>query len=568
MHNQNHTIAYFSLEIGLEPFVPTYSGGLGVLAGDTLRAGADLGLPMAGVTLLYRDGYFTQRIVNGEQIEDPTGWKPEEVLEQLPTRAYVPIEGRLVYIRCFRTMLRGATGRHVPVYFLDTDYEDNAEQDRKITRALYTGNTDWRIKQEAVLGIGGRRMLRSISHDVSTFHMNEGHACFLTVELLSEHLARFEKSYIDEEAIRHAKSRCVFTTHTPIEAGHDRFSIERVRAIIGDHPVFHRPDIYGKPGELNTTLLALNLSRSANAVARKHGEVSRAMFPGYPIQAITNGVHAASWASPAMTRLFDERVPHWRTSNAELRLLSGCPSEDLWKAHMEGKKALVQTIKEVAQNTFDPDAFTIGFARRATGYKRPAMLVSDLARLRKISKSMGPVQVVYAGKAHPHDGIGKSIIKSIHEAIGQLSPEVRVVFLPNYDIGLARKIVQGVDLWLNTPEPPLEASGTSGMKAALNGIPQLSTLDGWWIEGCVEGVTGWGIGTQPDLAARNRPSGAELYQQHAAELYRKLEENILPLYYKQREKWINVMRSAIAINGSYFTTERMVREYITNAYFD
>ncbi len=573
MHDQNKVIAYFSLEIGLEPHIPTYSGGLGVLAGDTLRAAADLGLPYAAVTLLYRDGYFTQELKDGRQSESPSAWNPAAILEEMPQRAHVPIQGRTVHVRAFRLMLRGVSGHYVPVYYLDTDLPENTPDDRKITRQLYAGDSDWRIKQEAVLGIGGRRMLRALTHDCVTFHMNEGHACFLLVELLSEHLARFDKRELDSEAIRHARSRCVFTTHTPIAAGHDRFSIERVRAIIGDHPLFDRSDLCGRHGELNTTVVALNLSRFANGVARKHGEVSRAMFPGHAIGDITNGVHAASWVAPPMGALFDRHIPEWRAHNADLRLAQSIPDDELAAAREEARMSLLHDVAERTGVELNPRVFTIGVARRATGYKRTAMLVSDLSRLRMIAKSAGPVQIVYAGKAHPHDGVGKGLIEQVYRALRDLAPEVRGVFVPNYDIALARKLVAGADLWLNTPEPPLEASGTSGMKAALNGVPSLSTMDGWWIEGCVEGVTGWGIGQPASIVQGAAPpagavGGQALFDKHASELYDKLENQILPMFYKRPHDWAGVMKSAIALNGSYFTTERMLREYVEQAYHD
>lgn len=568
MRDQNRVTAYFSLEIGLEAHIPTYSGGLGVLAGDTLRAAADLGLPYAGVTLLYRDGYFRQRLgPGGQQIEEPVKWHPEKLLEEMPQRAYVPIEGRTVYVRAFRLMLPGVSGHRIPIYYLDTDLPENDPKDRTITRALYAGDSDHRIKQETVLGIAGRRFLRAATHDVACFHMNEGHACFLIVELLSEYLSRFDLREITPEAVLHAKQRCVFTTHTPVEAGHDRFSIERVRAIIGDHPVFHRPDLYGKPGELNTTIFALNFTRFANGVARKHGEVSRAMFPGRDIDAVTNGVHAGSWASPSMRELFDRHLPLWRQSNSDLRLAKGLPGDELWAAHQASKRAMIAAVADKTGVTMDPDVFTIGFARRSTAYKRPAMLVSDIERLRAISKNVGKLQIVYAGKAHPHDGRGKEIIREIHGAIAELKGWVSVVFVPDYDIELCRKYVAGVDLWLNTPEPPLEASGTSGMKAALNGVPSLSTMDGWWLEGCVEGVTGWGIGSAGELTSTSGGANhAAMFEAHAREMYDKLERSILPTYYKDRARWLDVMRGAIGINGAYFTTERMLRDYVVKAY--
>ena len=561
MPNPNHTIAYFSLEIGLDASLPTYSGGLGVLAGDTIKAAADLGLPYAAVTLLYRNGYFKQQL-NEEhlQTEASVEWDPEAQLEEMPQRAYVPIEGRVVHVRAYRLMLRGATGHHVPIYFLDTDLPENEKKDRAITHALYAGDTDHRIKQEAVLGIAGKRFLRAATHDVVLHHMNEGHAVFVTVELLSEHLSRFDKQKIDADAIAWARDRCVFTTHTPVPAGHDRFSIDRVRAIIGDHPAFDRADLYGGNNVLNTTVLALNLSRFANGVAIKHGEVSRRMFPGYDISSVTNGVHAGTWTSPQMAALYDRHLPGWRTNNAELRRAVGIPDSDILEAHAASKAALIEHVNTHTEANLEPNRFTIAFARRSTAYKRPAMLVSDTARLIRMSREVGPIQIIYAGKAHPHDHAGKEIIQQILRAGQELAPEVPLAFVPNYDMDLAKLYTSGCDLWLNNPEPPLEASGTSGMKAALNGVPSLSTLDGWWLEGHVEGVTGWAIdGTG---------TGEALAESNAQSLYTKLERDILPLYQRDRHAWAGIMRQSIALNGSYFTTERMVKDYIQQAYLD
>jgi starch phosphorylase len=555
--NPNHVIAYFSLEIGLGAHIPTYSGGLGVLAGDTIKAAADLGLPYVGITLLYRGGYFTQSLDgSGRQQEAETPWHPESVLEEMPVRTYVPIEGRLVWVRAYRLMWRGVGGARVPIYFLDTDLPENTEQDRAITRRLYAGDTDHRIKQEAILGIGGRRLLRSLSHDATTFHMNEGHAFLVILELLSEHLSRFDKGVIDSACIEHARRRCVFTTHTPVPAGHDRFGIEQVRRIVGDHPVLHRPDLCGPAGTLNTTILALNLTRYANGVARKHGEVSRAMFPGYAIDSVTNGVHASTWTSPPFQKLFDERIPTWRQCNADLRLAAAIGDDDLIRAHEEAKAALIDRVNSRGSGPrLSRDRFTIAFARRATAYKRPAMLVSDMERLRRINREVCPIQIVYAGKAHPHDGRGKEIIQEIVRAAAQAGEELPVAFVPDYDMALCAHLVSGADLWLNTPEPPLEASGTSGMKAALNGVPSLSTLDGWWIEGHVEGVTGWSI-------------DGDFLEHHPKSMYDKLERAVLPTWRRSRPAWAAVMRGAISLNGSFFTTERMLRDYVQRAYMD
>ncbi|MEZ6234080.1 MAG: alpha-glucan family phosphorylase [Phycisphaerales bacterium] len=522
-----------------------------------------MGLPYLAISLLYRKGYFTQRLdENGRQSEHPTAWVPEELLHEEPARVAVPIEGRQVVVRAFKYEVIGATGHRVPVYFLDTDLPENSEQDRTITHALYAGGTQDRIRQEAILGIGGRRMVRAIGHDVERFHMNEGHACFLTVELLSEHICKTGEHHISGEAIRSVRKRCCFTTHTPVPAGHDRFSIDDVRRIIGDHPVFHRQDIYGEQNVLNTTMLAMNLSRYSNGVAQKHAEVSRAMFPGYAIDGVTNGVHAGTWACPSMRDLFDRFAPGWRTDNNNLRHILAAPGEAVWAAHQRAKQALVEEVMDRGGPAMKPDVFTIGFARRSTAYKRPAMLVSDIDRLKAIAAKFGGLQIVYAGKAHPHDETGKRFIETIVAAAERLGPDVSLAFLPNYDMDLAGKYVAGVDLWLNTPEPPKEASGTSGMKAALNGVPSLSTLDGWWLEGWGEGRTGWSIGQPP----RGSEPPADM-DRHAAEMYEKLERTILPMYAERRSEFIEVMRDCIAVNGPYFTTQRMVEQYALRAYF-
>lgn len=560
-------IAYFSLEIGLEGSIPTYSGGLGVLAGDTIKAAADMGLPMLAVTLLYREGYFRQELdEHGNQTEHPVEWDPESMFKLMSARVTVPIDGREVVLRAYRQDVVGVSGHVVPVYYLDTDFADNDAAARKLTASLYAGDTDHRIRQETILGIGGRRMVRAIGHDVGCFHMNEGHACFLTVDLLSEYLCRHQIHQIRHDALADVRSRCVFTTHTPLPAGHDRFDIERVRAIVGEHPVFHRPDLYGEDHVLNTTKLALNLSKFCNAVARRHGEVSRDMFPGYPIESITNGIHATTWACQPMRELFDEYTPMWRRRNDELRLVRRIPADKLWAAHEQAKADLDAYVRDQTHGDvrLDPHAFTIVFARRATEYKRMGLLVSDPRRLERIAEATGPIQIIYAGKAHPHDGVGREIMRQVHESLQSLGGKVRGIFLPNYNIDLARRLVAGCDVWLNNPRPPMEASGTSGMKAAINGIPSLSTLDGWWLEGWVEGVTGWGIGSLDDDIRVQKPEGMD--QRHAEELYDKLEHQVLPRFYNQRDEWIDMMYACIELNGSYFTTERMVREYAQRAY--
>ena len=581
-------VAYFSMEIALENAMPSYSGGLGVLAGDTIRAAADLRLPMVAISLLYRKGYFTQRLAeDGSQTEEPVEWRVEDFLTEEPARASVSIENRRVELRCWRYSAKGVRGFEVPIYFLDADLPSNADADRNLTGALYGGDSYYRLCQEVVLGIGGVRVLRALGYnDLTRYHMNEGHAALLALQLLDEEAEKAGRESIRSEDIEKVRSKCVFTTHTPVPAGHDRFPMEYLTRVFPGQTEFldlkdaSSADLMKRvlqeeqnfPGlqeaarrgaSVNMTQLALSLSTYVNGVAKQHGETSRQMFPGAAIEAITNGVHAGTWTSPAFQQLFDRYIPSWREDNYSLRSALGLPAEEVWAAHLIAKHDLLETIRKKTGLKFDPEAFTIGFARRATGYKRADLILADLDRLRQIAKNAGHFQIVYAGKAHPNDGGGKDIIRRIFQAKKALRKAVPVVFLDDYDLELGGKITSGVDLWLNTPQFPLEASGTSGMKAALNGVPSLSILDGWWVEGHIEGVTGWCIGESRRSAAGNAPTDNAA---EAESLYAKLEGVILPMYYNDRAKFLEVMQHAIAINGSFFNTQRMVQQYITDAY--
>ncbi len=581
-------IAYFSMEIALENAMPSYSGGLGVLAGDTIRAAADLRLPMVAVSLLYRKGFFTQRLSeDGSQTEEPVEWRAEDFLTEEPARASVPLEDRRVELRCWRYAVKGVRGFEVPVYFLDADLASNAEADRALTGTLYGGDSYYRLRQEVLLGIGGVRMLRAMGYgDLTRYHMNEGHAALLTLELLGDEAQKAGRSSIRGEDIQKVRNKCVFTTHTPVPAGHDRFPMEFVtRVFPGKTDFLDLKDTLAAdlmkralqveqnfPGlqeaarqgaSLNMTQLALGLSTYVNGVAKQHGETSRQMFPGADIEAITNGVHAGTWTSLPFQQLFDRYIPSWREDNYSLRSALGLPAEEVWAAHLIAKHDLLETVRQKTGLKFDPEVFTIGFARRATGYKRADLILSDLDRLRQIAKNAGQFQIIYAGKAHPNDGGGKDIIRRIFHAKKALRKTVPVVFLDDYNLDLGGRITSGVDLWLNTPQFPLEASGTSGMKAALNGVPSLSILDGWWVEGHIEGVTGWCIGESRRTTAGNTPADNTA---EAESLYSKLESVILPMYYNDRTKFLEVMQHAIAINGSFFNTQRMVQQYITDAY--
>jgi glycogen phosphorylase len=581
-------IAYFSMEIALENAMPTYSGGLGVLAGDTIRAAADLRLPMVAVSLLYRKGYFTQRLAeDGSQTEEPVEWRVEDFLTEESARASVSIENRRIELRCWRYSAKGVHGSEVPIYFLDADLPSNTDADRNLTGTLYGGDSYYRLCQEVILGIGGVRMLSALGYnDLTRYHMNEGHAALLTLQLLDEEAKKAGRESIRSEDIEKVRSKCVFTTHTPVPAGHDRFPMEYFTRVFPGQTGFldlkdassadlmkrvlqaeqNFPDLQEaarRGASLNMTQLALSLSTYVNGVAKQHGETSRQMFPGAAIEAITNGVHAGTWTSPPFQQLFDRYIPSWREDNYSLRSALGLPPEEVWAAHLIAKHDLLETVREKTGLKFDPEVFTIGFARRATGYKRADLILADLDRLRQIAKDAGHFQIIYAGKAHPNDGGGKDIIRRIFHAKKALRKAVPVVFLDDYNMDLGGKITSGVDLWLNTPQFPLEASGTSGMKAALNGVPSLSILDGWWVEGHIEGVTGWCIGESRRTAAGNAPADNTA---EAESLYNKLENVILPMYYNDRTKFLEVMQHAIAINGSFFNTQRMAQQYITDAY--
>ncbi len=553
------------MEIALSSEIPTYAGGLGVLAGDTVRAAADQGIPLVAVSLVHRLGYFHQHLdASGWQTETPQSWSVAEFLEELPSRVSIEIEGREVRLRAWRYAVRGLGEAAVPVLLLDTDLAENEPKDRRITDVLYGGDARYRLSQEAVLGIGGVRMLRALGYDdITRFHMNEGHASLLVLELLSEQRRRGGQGEHTREHAEAVRQQCVFTTHTPVPAGHDQFPLDLAYAVLGSGgPLCDLEPQLCCDGTLNLTYLALDNSHYVNGVAKKHREVARHMFAPYRIDSITNGVHAATWAAPALQRLFDRHIDGWREDNASLRYALSIPRADIWVAHTEAKQALLAEVERRAGVRLRPDTLTIGFARRATQYKRPNLLFWDIERLQALAAAAGPIQLLFAGKAHPRDTPGKQLIRQVIEHGRQLRPPLEFVYLDNYDMATGGLMVAGCDLWLNTPLPPLEASGTSGMKAALNGVPSLSVLDGWWIEGCIEGITGWAIGPRHDGEARGDDPAED-----AASVYDTLEHVIQPAFYEARDGYIDVMRHAIALNGSFFNTGRMLTQYVSRAYF-
>lgn len=545
-------IAYFSMEIGIQNEIPTYSGGLGVLAGDTIYSAADLRIPLVAVTLVSRMGYVRQKITpDGEQIEEPDEWDPSKLLRLLPNTVTMRIDNRDVKIQAWLYEHQSPTGGVVPVLFLDTDLAANSPNDRGITNYLYGGDDKYRLKQEMILGIGGTRMLKALGLNIRKYHMNEGHSSLLAVELLKEN---------DMDAGK-VRDLCIFTTHTPVEAGFDKFSYDIVQALFSsDFPL----DVlrkYGGDDKLNMTLFALNLSEYVNGVSKEHMEYSEKLFPGHYIRAVTNGVHSYRWSCQYFRDLFDKYIQGWAEEPELLVRVAEIPDEEIWDAHTKAKTTLIGFIKDRKGVEMDADALTIGFARRATEYKRTTLIFSDLARLREVN-NLGKLQFIFAGKAHPRDEEGKAMIKQIHEFITQLKNEIKIVYLENYDMDMAAKLTSGVDVWLNTPMPPLEASGTSGMKAAHNGVINFSVLDGWWIEGCIEGVTGWAIGSSPDECI----SENERRRRELEDLYNKLKYLIIPTFYGKRDEWIIMMKNSIAKIAYYFNSHRMMLRYVTQAY--
>jgi glycogen phosphorylase len=558
-------IAYFSMEIGLMKELPTYSGGLGILAGDTLKSSADLGLPLVAVTLVSRKGYLRQVLDSqGLQTAYPDEWDPSQLLTPLTERVTVHIGKRKVVVKAWLYRLHSLTGGEVPIIFLDTDAEENALQDREITHYLYGGDDRYRLKQEMVLGLCGVRMLEALGFKVRKYHMNEGHSSLLALELLQ----RYDRNV---EAV---KERCIFTTHTPVDAAYDKFPYSMVEELLGEEVDIETLRKFGGKDLLNMTLLALNLSDHINGVAKRHREIQMAMFPGYKINAITNGVHSYTWTCPCFRNVFDKYIPGWANEPEKLVRVGGVPDEEIWEKHMAAKQVLIDYVNKETGNSMDLETLTLGFARRATPYKRPALIFSDLERLRRANRR-GRIQIVLAGKAHPRDEAGKKAIQEIFKCIQVLQDEIKVAYLQDYDIELAGKMVSGVDVWLNTPLPPMEASGTSGMKAAHNGVVNFSVLDGWWIEGVnfsvldgwwiegwIEGVTGWSIGPEP----WEKVSCDEARVRERDDLYSKLMYIIIPMFYQRRDAWIEMMNNSIGMVAYYFNSHRMMRRYVTEAY--
>ncbi len=545
-------IAYFSMEIGIRSEMPTYGGGLGVLAGDTIRSSADLRIPLVAVTLISRKGYLKQKLTeDGRQVEYPDDWDPSKFMDQMPVEVEVKINGRRVKVHAWLYEYQSLTGGLVPILFLDTDVQGNAPEDRQITDFLYGGDESYRLKQEIILGIGGIRVLNALDFSLRKYHMNEGHSSLLTLELM-------KRNGMDPDKVRNV---CIFTTHTPVEAAFDKFPYDLVQELLDEEfPI----DIIKKEGgadKLNMTLLALNLSKYINGVTKAHMEFSKKLFPGHTIWAITNGVHSYTWTCEAFRELYDKYIPGWANEPELLVRVDEIPNNEIWSAHMNAKKDLMDFVYKKTGVSMDPAALTIGSARRATAYKRATLIFSDINQLKDISRR-GKIQLVLSGKAHPRDVSGKELIREIFRYKSVLRDEIKIAYLENYDIDTAAKLTSGVDVWLNTPLPPLEASGTSGMKASHNGVINFSVLDGWWLEGCIEGITGWSIGPAPEEQLNEDQRRARELQ----DLYSKLRYIVVPMYYSNRDAWVDMMEKSVGKVAYYFNSHRMMRRYVTEAY--
>jgi starch phosphorylase len=545
-------VAYISMEIGLDSNIPTYSGGLGVLSGDTVRSAADLEIPMVGICLCYSSGYFYQLFNEvGEQKEKEIEWSFYYEFEKIEKPITIKIQDKEIKISAWLYRVVGQSGHIIPIYLLTTDVVGNEDWQRKLTAALYDSTSRWhRIVQEMILGLGGVKLLKSLGYNnIKVYHINEGHGAFATLELLKE-LGDIEK----------VKQSVVFTTHTPVPAGHDKFSYDLVRDVFRDELPSNIKELGGK-NELNMTVLAMNLSRYRNGVAKKHGDISRNMFPNYNVDYITNGIHLPFWISKPIRKIFDKKWPNWKSVPSVLQNAIEIDDLDLFDAHIENKFNLISYQKSHSWNLLDEELITIGFARRFATYKRAILIFHDIDRLGKICK--GNVQFIFSGKAHPKDQMGKDYIKKIYEAGEYLydNYEVKVVLMENYNMDLSHMLVSGVDVWLNTPERYREASGTSGMKAALNGVLNFSIQDGWWLEGYhMNPKAGWAIGpddSDPKAAENNWDIDSNY-------LYDILENEIIPTY-MDHDEWIFRQKNAISL-VAYFNTHRMITEYAEKAY--
>lgn len=607
--NKKDLIAYFSAEYGLDQTIPIYSGGLGILSGDHLKSASDLGIPLVAVGLLYKNGYFHQKIdENGEQETEynnielsnlPINPVKDENGEEL--KIYVKFEKRKVYLKVWQINV----GR-IKLYLLDSDIDENTPKDREVTLHLYGGDQEMRIKQEIILGMGGTNLLtRALGLNPTVYHMNEGHSAFLILELIKNIIK--EKKVSFEVAKDIASSKTVFTTHTPVPAGNDIFPIGLVEKYFKefwprlglDREEFlklgMKPCTELEPG-FNMGIFALKVAGKKNGVSKLHGAVSRELFGDVwpeiaanesPITYVTNGIHTCSWLAPSLKELYNKYlIPYWQDNIYKDEVwenINNIPNQELWGIHQKRKQKLFDIVKENTTNRLrksgysyeeineitsklNPNALTIGFARRFATYKRATLIFKDLERITQILNNADrPVQLIFAGKAHPADKEGQDLIKRIHEISMMPQFKGKIFLLENYNIAMSRYLVSGVDVWLNNPRRPMEASGTSGQKASVNGVINFSVLDGWWAEGYNQ-ENGWTIGTNAEFTSYEEQDIAD-----SQSMYRTLEEKIIPTYYEKdengiSEKWMKIMKNSITSTGGKYSTSRMLVDYTNKLY--
>ena len=554
-------IAYFVMECAVDSRIPTYSGGLGILAGDTLQSFADLEVPAVCITLLWKNGFTRQKLASdGTQLDSVQEWDVERYMQPTNIKIKMPLGDKDITITAYKYTIESTKGdNEIDAYFLTPDVPENDPGTRKICDRLYIEGGLTRLKQEIILGIGGYEMLKAIKYKPFLYHINESHSAFLIASLMK-----------DMNDLNRVKSRVVFTTHTPIPAAFDKFAMKDVASMLGrycDKQVLY--DIYQEKlednDELNLSWLAIKNAKNVVAVSRKHKFVSEQIFEGYRLKYVTNGIHHIKWASAHHKMLYTKYIKGWEDDPDLLRDVACIPDNEFAQAHILSKEALVEMVNSESDASFIPEDFTIAMAKRITHYKRNNLILSNPNKLIEIAENKGNIQIIFAGKAHPADPDGLAMIKSIHNAsqyIASKTKKIKIAFLENYNIHKANIILAGVDLWLNNPVRPLEASGTSGMKASLNGVPNFSVLDGWWLEACMEGINGWGIGPRPAWTDLSYSDDI----QDLNDIYGKLEFNILDLYYKNFSDYLKIMKMAVSTIAPYFNTHRMVSEYVTDLY--
>jgi len=540
------------MEIAVDNEIPTYSGGLGVLAGDGAFSFADLGMPAVYVTLLFKMGYTSQTLDRAAgQLDSDCIWDYRRLLTPVGTFVDVELAGKLQKVGAWQFVIRGK--QDVVVLFLDTDVEGNDPSTRKISDRLYGGDSWHRLMQEMVLGIGGYRMLQALHRGIEIYHLNESHAGLLVVELMRE--------YRDTAEIR---KRCVFTSHTPVPAGHDSFPLTMVKDALAHYDWVDWDAEAGPEGRIDLARFAVKYSSVTNAVSLKHSHVSERVLNLAHVEYVTNGVYHKRWIHDELKNLYDRHIPGWQEVPSLLSRAMELPTDALESAHLLAKSEMTEMLYASTGKKLSKEHFTVGLAKRVTGYKRNDLILTDLDKLVAIAEKRGIIQVILAGKAHPRDDVGKAMLRDIlgkMERLERNTDQVRVAFLENYDLSTAKSLVAGCDAWLNSATRPLEACGTSGMKAAMNAVLNFSVYDGWWLEGGVEGVNGWGIGTRANWTDLSQAG-----QSDAEDMYQKLSESILPIYYNDRDKWWTMGKSSVATVGPLFNSYRMLNDYQARVY--